>query len=972
MTSSDDDEIYFDAAEGYDRNTRLSGFGISELAISRGDQINNDCVEKRNRIESLKQSAEARTFTLTNDLPIVPELLPYEDANAAMPCGIDRFLGGGSNRITLPRRAGPFSGSLSSQTSQFLSRTLPERPVFTTTEGFQSHLFTSTRLAHSFRGGPDWVSELPGLPRSLTAHPACCLHGVQPIGGSEMVNVLPQSVRFHNQLAPFTGGGGAGGHPRPPEMASAPEVSLSRRNHPDIQDYVKSWSLDAARYRPNLLTDDAKDPFPTLLVPPVFPDELLNAQVQENKATDAVVLQVDVSVQARLDTPTSSSQPSNRPAVETQVTMKSAVPSADSTVSHADFSDSRTHIQQAAATMPTQSVSIDRPSIAMNPMSLDYRTRTLSASSLQYSGDSSKAEAVTGGTLRSPNLRSSVRRFQSVFKGAMTAFRSATKAKIFSQDEQSSDEDVEVIGNQGIRLRCSRKIKGHRDFLQIKLVQEMQSEHTGAIWAMRASPCGRLLATAGHDRNIRIWVLRQWYSYFKEMQQISAGHDGDASVPPTHSVSTARGCLGNLAMSNHLDDLEADSISLTSTSVSTSRTDDGASSCSSGPLDNGTTYSRGEVPELGEVTDPVPIKLPQQRAFYRSQPLLVYRGHDGVVTELAWSKNLFLLSTGMDRQVRLWHVSRCECLCVFSHSDTVPAIVFHPKDDRYFLSGSLDGKLRLWNIPDKKVRFWVDAPLPSSLPASAKLSAPSASGIFEPKTIITCACFACDGTKVVIGSYDGRVMFFNTELTYITFINVKSTSSRGRQCRITAIEVDPTDSNKLLVTSNDSRVRLIDARDYHTLCKYRGFVNESSQIRASFSPTARYIISGSENCFFYIWRKQLDFLNVSRFSTSRKDRNNYWESIKAHDAAVTVAIFLPNPGLLLDKRLRRWNSARRRTGGDLRLRSYHGDGKAGIGPNSRHMPYLGEVIVSADSRGCIRVLKNRVHNAAVSSESAAT
>uniref|UniRef100_A0A183SY61 WD repeat-containing protein 44 n=1 Tax=Schistocephalus solidus TaxID=70667 RepID=A0A183SY61_SCHSO len=350
-------------------------------------------------------------------------------------------------------------------------------------------------------------------------------------------------------------------------------------------------------------------------------------------------------------------------------------------------------------------------------------------------------------------------------------------------------------------------------------------------------------------------------------------------------------------------------------------------------LDNGTTYSRGEVPELGEVADPVPIKLPQQRAFYRSQPLLVYRGHDGVVTELAWSKNLFLLSTGMDRQVRLWHVSRCECLCVFSHSDTVPAIVFHPKDDRYFLSGSLDGKLRLWNIPDKKVRFWVD-----------------------PKTIITCACFACDGTKVVIGSYDGRVMFFNTELTYITFINVKSSSSRGRQCRVTAIE--------LLVTSNDSRVRLIDARDYHTLCKYRGFVNESSQIRASFSPTARYIISGSENCFFYIWRKQMDFLNVSRFSTS--------QSIKAHDAAVTVAIFLPNPGLLLDKRLRRWNSARRRTGGDLRLRSYLGDSKAGIGPNSRHMPYLGEVIVSADSRGCIRVLKNRVHKTAAWSESAAT
>ena len=29
-----------------------------------------------------------------------------------------------------------------------------------------------------------------------------------------------------------------------------------------------------------------------------------------------------------------------------------------------------------------------------------------------------------------------------------------------------------------------------------------------------------------------------------------------------------------------------------------------------------------------------------------------------------------------------------------------------PQDDRYFLSGSLDGKLRLWNIPDKKVALW--------------------------------------------------------------------------------------------------------------------------------------------------------------------------------------------------------------------------------------------------------------------------
>ena len=34
------------------------------------------------------------------------------------------------------------------------------------------------------------------------------------------------------------------------------------------------------------------------------------------------------------------------------------------------------------------------------------------------------------------------------------------------------------------------------------------------------------------------------------------------------------------------------------------------------------------------------------------------------------------------------------------------SLYFLLQDDRYFLSGSLDGKIRLWNIPDKKVALW--------------------------------------------------------------------------------------------------------------------------------------------------------------------------------------------------------------------------------------------------------------------------
>ena len=97
----------------------------------------------------------------------------------------------------------------------------------------------------------------------------------------------------------------------------------------------------------------------------------------------------------------------------------------------------------------------------------------------------------------------------------------------------------------------------------------------------------------------------------------------------------------------------------------------------------------------------------------------------------------------MDKTVRLWHISRRECLCCFQHIDFVTAICFHPRNDQFFLSGSLDGKLRLWNIPDKKVALW------NEVEGSAKL--------------ITTANFIQNGKFAVVGTYDGRCIFYRYE-----------------------------------------------------------------------------------------------------------------------------------------------------------------------------------------------------------------
>lgn len=85
------------------------------------------------------------------------------------------------------------------------------------------------------------------------------------------------------------------------------------------------------------------------------------------------------------------------------------------------------------------------------------------------------------------------------------------------------------------------------------------------------------------------------------------------------------------------------------------------------------------------------LGLNESQAPLYARPFCVLTGHQAPVLDVAWSKSLFILSSSMDKTVRLWHLSRSECLCFFRHVDFVSAIAFHPRDDRYFVSASLDG-----------------------------------------------------------------------------------------------------------------------------------------------------------------------------------------------------------------------------------------------------------------------------------------
>jgi WD40 repeat protein len=153
--------------------------------------------------------------------------------------------------------------------------------------------------------------------------------------------------------------------------------------------------------------------------------------------------------------------------------------------------------------------------------------------------------------------------------------------------------------------------------------------------------------------------------------------------------------------------------------------------------------------------------------------------------------------------------------------------------------------------------------------------------------------------------------------------------------------------DKILVTSNDSRIRLYDLRDLNLSCKYKGYVNISSQIKASFSHDGKYIVSGSENQCIYIWKTHHDY---SKFSSVRRDRNDFWEGIKAHNAVVTCAVFAPNPDNIIRQ-----------------IEEQEGTGNASHSVQledpmvvQRTKGCGGYVLISADFNGCIKVFLNKM------------
>ncbi|OIW18894.1 hypothetical protein TanjilG_25337 [Lupinus angustifolius] len=400
------------------------------------------------------------------------------------------------------------------------------------------------------------------------------------------------------------------------------------------------------------------------------------------------------------------------------------------------------------------------------------------------------------------------------------------EARVQMMQQQQHVLENKAAKNQWVRVRQSGK--SYKELSALHLCQEFQA-HDGCIWTMEFSLDGRYLASAGEDKVIHVWEVQECEVMSLRPEEgnltpihpsllASSDRNGHAEAPPLFSEKKKRSKFGS---------------------------------------------KRGNtVPEY--------VHVPETVFSLSEKPYCSFQGHLNDILDLSWSKSQLLLSSSMDKIVRLWDLDTKTCLKMFAHNDYVTCIQFNPIDDDYFISGSLDAKVRIWNIPERHVVDWTDT-----------------------HEMVTAVSYSPDGQCALVGTHKGSCRTYSTEdckLSQTGTIEIRH-KKKSQLRKVTGFQFAPGNPSEVLVTSADSRIRILNGSE--VVHKFRGFRNANSQIAASFSPDGRYIISASEDSQVYVWKHE-----EHRNAGSGKGRNVLVTRSHEHFQCKDVSIAIPWPNTI--------------------------------------------------------------------------